>query len=135
MADITPPDYTTPVGQVRALIADVTEPYTLTDDQITALLTLYKDNVKRSAAQAARTIAMSTVLLLKYVKTDDLLVDGPKVSAELRQLADDLDEGAAADDAADEEFFMLTFPAGCGRCLEYTEYPTIKPWSGGCTCL
>lgn len=135
MADTFPPDYSTPTGQVRALISDVSEPYTLTDEVIGALLSIYGDNVKRAAAQALRTIAGSTVLLLKYVKTDDLLVDGTKMSAELRQLADDLNESADADDLADEEFFMLTYPRECGRCLEYTEYPTIKPWSGGCTCL
>lgn len=135
MADIFPPDYNTPTGQVRALIADVSEPYTLTDDIIGSLLAIYNDNAKRAAAQAYRTIAGSTVLLLKYIKTDDLLVDGTKVSAELRQLADDLDESANADDLADEEFFMLTYPKDCGQCLEYLERPTIKPWSGGCTCL
>lgn len=136
MADTTPPDYTTPVGQVRALIADVTDPYTLSDALIETFLVLSKGNIKRAAAQAYLTIAGSTVLLLKYIKTDDLLVDGTKVSAELRQLADDLKEEAAADDASEQEFFSLTFPtAGCGRCLEYTEFPTIKPWSGGCTCL
>lgn len=110
MADTTPPDYATPIGQVRLLITDTAEPYVYSDDQIEAFLAMSGDSVNRAAAAAALNIAFNTVLLLKYVKTDDLLVDGPKVSAELRQLAERLIAAAENEELADAEFMYVTYP-------------------------
>ncbi len=96
--DVTPPDYTTAVGQVRLLVPDVeqlgdlavpTNPvsYIFSDPQIQAFLTLYSNNVKRAAAQAKLVLATSEALINKVIKTDDLATDGAKLAQELRAQA------------------------------------------------
>lgn len=106
-------DYTTPEGQVRLLIPDTDEDNQLfPDDAIKAYLSLYDDNIKRAAASALDAVASSTVMLLKYVKTDDLTVDGPAVGKELRLRARALREEADADDLEDamNEGFQIVNP-------------------------
>lgn len=51
-------------------------------------------------------------MILKYVKTDDLTVDGPAVSKELRAHAKALREEAEADDLEDamSEGFRIVYP-------------------------
>lgn len=84
-------DYTTPVGQVRLLIADVEESnFLLADDQITGYLAIESGRVKRAAARALDAIATSEVLVSKKIRTLDLQTDGPAVAAELRALAKQL---------------------------------------------
>lgn len=112
VSDITPPDYTTAVGQVRLLIPDVeqlgdlaapTSPasYIFSDGQIQAFLTLYGNNVKRAAAQAKLVLATSEALINKVIKTDDLATDGAKLAQELRAQAQMLMAEADKDDLED----------------------------------
>lgn len=129
MAVNEPIDYTSTVGQVRLLVGDVTDPFIFQDEQIEGFLTLAGGNIKRASASALLVIAGNEALLYKYVRTDDLLVDGPKVAAELRQQADDLKEEAAADAEVDYEHFRVDFTGDCCD-WEYKEYTTVKPWSG-----
>lgn len=105
-------DYSTPLGQVRAMIPDTVESdFILSDDQINAYLAVNGDSVKKSVAAAWRAVAAETTLLYKYVKTDDLLVDGPKMAAELRQQAKDMDAAAQKDieNEADETFSLTPY--------------------------
>jgi hypothetical protein len=84
-------DYTTPVGQVRLLIADVEEGnFLLADDQITGYLAIESGRVKRAAARSLEAIATSEVLRSKRIRTLDLQTDGPAVAAELRAQAKQL---------------------------------------------
>lgn len=110
--DITPPDYTTAVGQVRLLIPDVeqlgdlanpTNPaaYIFSDPQIQAFLGLYANNVKRAAAQAKLVLSTSEALINKVIKTDDLATDGAKLAQELRAQAQMLMAEADKDDTED----------------------------------
>lgn len=110
--DITPPDYTTAVGQVRLLIPDVeqlgdlanpTNPaaYIFSDPQIQAFLSLYSNNVKRAAAQAKLVLSTSEALINKVIKTDDLATDGAKLAQELRAQAQMLMAEADKDDTED----------------------------------
>lgn len=86
-------DYSTPIGRVRLLIADVDEDnLLLADDQITGYLGIERQRVKRAAAQALEAIATSEVLISKRIRTLDLQTDGPAVAAELRALAKALRE-------------------------------------------
>lgn len=95
-------DYTTDAGKVRAMIPDISESDPiLSDNQITAFLAVSGDNIKKAVAAAWRTIATETTLLYKYVKTDDLLVDGPRMAAELLKNAKDL-YAEAVEDIAQE---------------------------------
>lgn len=141
---IAPADYTTDVGLVRLLIPDtavdeVDEEYIFGDDQIEALLTLFP-NIKRAAAQAKDIIATDTVLLIKYVRTDDLTVDGPKVAAELRLQAKQLRDQADADDQAEVfDYFKIVYqdkilypegvPAWGRSRVEITEVEDPTPWA------
>lgn len=123
MPDITPPDYSTAVGQVRLLIPDVEQldnpkdpsadpQYIFNDDQIQAFIGLYNDNVKRAAAQAKLVLATSEALISKVIKTDDLSTDGAKLGAELRAQAAELRKEADADDLLDasDAFDIVGFP-------------------------
>jgi len=81
-------DYTTDLGKVRAAIPDISEADpVLSDDQITAYLSVADGNLYGAIALALRAIATETTLLYKYVKTDDLLVDGPKMALALLESA------------------------------------------------
>lgn len=113
MPDVTPPQYTTPTGQVRLLCTDVTAPYAFSDDAIGVFLTLAHDNVKRAGALALDTIASDQVLLLHVIRTDDLSVDGAKEADALRNNAKALRDSADADDAnLLDSSFIVVFPDG-----------------------
>jgi hypothetical protein len=123
MPDITPPNYSTTIGQVRLLIPDVEQldnlnnsstavEYLFSDSQIQALLSLYSDNVKRAAAQAKLILSTSEALINKVIRTTDYTTDGAKLGAELRAQAKALQDEAAADDLAESyETFIVAPPA------------------------
>lgn len=99
------PDYTSPVMQVRLLIADLdTANPVLTDDQVGGYLTVEGDNVKLAAASALEAIASSEALVSKVIKSRDLSTDGPAVAKSLREHAASL-RAQAADE--DEGFFDI----------------------------
>lgn len=110
--DVSPPDYSTAVGQVRLLIPDTEQLDNLTDSdavpeylfndaQIQALLVLYSNSVKRAAAQAKLVLATSEALINKVIRTADYTTDGAKLGAELRAQAKQLQEEADKDDLVD----------------------------------
>lgn len=91
-------DPATPVGQVRLLCTDLTEPALFADEQIEAFLTMEGGSVKCAAAAALETIARSEVLISKRITTQDLSTDGPAVARELRASAAALRQQANTDD-------------------------------------
>lgn len=104
--DVTPPDYSTTIGQVRLLVPDTEQlgdspTYLFSDPQIQALLALYSNNVKRAAAQAKLVLATSEALINKVIKTYDYQTDGAKLGAELRAQAAELKAEADRDDLDD----------------------------------
>ena len=111
-----PPDYTTDVGKVRALLGD-TNPQNVaggegeylyfSDDEIGAFLTMYGDNVKLAAARCLETISLSQALLLKSWSSDDLTVNGDRIAESLRKLAAQLREEALQDESS-EYFNMIS---------------------------
>lgn len=121
-------DYGTPEGQVRLLINDDNETrLVFSAAAIAGFLTLEGDNVKRAAAQALDVIADDEALTSKYIRTQDLATDGPKVADSLRKRATSL--RAQADDADangdDGAYFEITPMNGCGYGPELTglQYP------------
>jgi hypothetical protein len=122
MSDITPPDYSTAIGQVRLLIPDVEQlenlsdpsqaaEYIFNDSQIQAFLSINRNNVKRSAAQAKLTLATSEALINKVIKSYDFSTDGAKLGAELRAQAEQLQKDADRDDLYDlYEMFTIVNP-------------------------
>jgi hypothetical protein len=122
VTDVTPPDYSTAIGQVRLLVPDVEQlsdtanpaadaSFLFNDSQITALLALYSNNIKRSAAQAKLILATSEALINKVIRTADYTTDGAKLGAELRAQAADLRAEADKDDSEDsyEEISIVSF--------------------------
>lgn len=105
--------------QIRALIADTSEPRLFTDEEIQVYLDLYLpvgDPVSRrhvwwAAADALEAIATSESLISKKIRTQDLSTDGPAVAADLRKHAASLrqraDEEAEALDAGVFEVYSL----------------------------
>lgn len=112
-------NYSTPVGQVRLLIADVGEPAPILDDpQIDGYLAINAGNVRRAAADALDAIADSETLVSKVIKTQDLSTDGTKTADSLRKHADRLRAQAEDDDFA---FDVVDYQPYPGR-PELTEY-------------
>lgn len=130
---IAPPEYTTAIGQVRALLGDTDainilsgfgEYAWFSDAEISALLGLYSDNPKRAAARMLLTIAGSQALLIKKWSADDLHVDGAAIAEALRKQAKDLqDEADAGDNVID--IFEISYP---GRNLEFVPELTPAPF-------
>jgi hypothetical protein len=121
--DVTPPDYSTVVGQIRLLIPDVEEldnlqdltaapSYIFHDDQLQALASVYGNNIKRAAAQAKLILATSEALINKVIKTADYATDGAKLGAELREQAKALFAEADKDDQFDSSETFLVVPQG-----------------------
>lgn len=122
-------DYTTAAGQVRLLINDDDETREVfSDDAITGFLAMENQSVKRAAAQALDIIASDEALTSKYIRTQDLTTDGPKVAESLRKHAAALRAQAdAADESADEGFFQIIPTGGPTAFPELTERPSYWP--------
>jgi len=115
---VSPVDVTSGVGKVRILLGDTDAKNVsagsgtylfFSDTELTALLGLYDNDVKLTAARALETIAGSQVLLLKSWSSDDLTVNGDRITKELRELAKQLRAEALADsDSA--SFDLIPFP-------------------------
>lgn len=89
-------DPSTDIGRVRLLATDLSEDEPLfTDEQIEAFLSVESDSVKRAAALALETIAVSEVLISKVLTTSDgLRTDGAKVADSLLKRAKTLRDQA-----------------------------------------
>lgn len=123
---IYPPNYTTPVGQVRSLIPDIkryTDPedalavpaYAFEDDQIEAFLALNSNKVKLAAAQAIDALAINEAYISKKIRTEDLSTDGPAVADAMRKGADALRRQQRDEDQAlglEENFVITDFQEG-----------------------
>lgn len=114
MADISPPDYDSPVGIVRALISDVEQfdydmdgvpRYRLSDGEIHGYVVLAgEDRPFAASAHALRSLAALEILVGKSIQTEDLRSDGAKVGDALRLLAREMD---TRQKAIDEESAFL----------------------------
>lgn len=137
---VFPVDYGTDVGLVRGLIPDTTTvdntadtDYVFSDNQIEAFLAFNAGNVRLTAAMFVETIATDEALLYRYLRTDDLTVDGTKGAEVLlrraRALRDEADALAAAD-AVDA--FQIVYPNESTFIPEATPAMgrawTWKPW-------
>lgn len=123
MSDITPPNYSTAIGQVRLLIPDTEQleqgeslEYIFNDAQIQAFLTLYSNDIKKAAAQAKLVLASSEALINKVIKTYDFSTDGAKLGAELRaqakMLFDEAEKDALLDGYDTFDIVQLTYVKG-----------------------
>lgn len=99
MASIFPPDYSTPLGQLRALLSQTkqyvdplnpTAPadYLISDGQLQAYIAINRDGLFGAAADALLALATNEALISKKIRTEDLQTDGPAVAGELRRMAE-----------------------------------------------
>jgi len=128
MANIFPPNYETPLGQLRALVSqteqykDPANPaapadYLMDDGQLNSFLALNANKLYGAAADVLLALAANEALVSKKIRTEDLSTDGSVIANSLRQVAAefrDRQKEADLDDAALEAFELV----------EFTEYPT-----------
>ena len=124
MADIYPPDLSSPVGRVRKYIPDLVQledpkspsadpQYYFSDAEILGYLVEYADvpeearryQVRKAAADAIDALANNEALVLKKIVTEDLQTDGPAVANALRAGARALRDKAAQEEAEETSFF------------------------------
>lgn len=113
-------DYSSPIWQVRLLMSDIDameDPRDLSaqpahifnDAQIVGFLNIENGNVKRAAASALHTIAITEALILKVIKTDDKQTDGAKLATALMAAAKALRDQADADEVNDATFHVVGY--------------------------
>lgn len=126
MADIYPPDLTSPVGRVRKYIPDLVmldDPknpeagpeYYFNDVEIMGFLTEYtmdledpaRYQVMFAAADAIDALANNEALVLKKIKTEDLETDGATVANALRVGARNLRARAKEEEAEEQVMFDI----------------------------
>lgn len=121
-------DYASPLGQVRLLSTDVSDPFIFEDAAVQAFLDLTSGNVKRAAALALVAIASDEVLVGKVIRTDDLQVSSHLVAEQLRKQARDLNDQADTDETRGlNDDFRVVFPDN------YTWLPEGTPVQWGRT--
>lgn len=137
---VFPPDFTTDVGKIRVLIPDlstddftVDTDYLFRDDELDALLSIYQGSIRRAAASALDALAVNEALLYRYLRTDDLTVDGTKGAEVLRKRANTLRGEADTEDAiALEEAFQIVYPdEGLSVIPEGTPATYLQTWRWG----
>lgn len=110
--------------QVRLLIGDngPEDSRLFSNEGLCGLLELNPGSVRRAAAQALDTIAVTETLLSKKITSQDLSTDGPAVAEALRKLAASLREQADREEAAAATFFdIVDWPYGQPAKPELTE--------------
>jgi len=111
---IAPPDASSDVGKIRVLLGD-TDPQNIvsgvgeyiyfSDDELLVFLEMYGGNVKLATARCMETIAGSQVLLLKSWSSDDLSVNGDRITDSLRRVAAQLRAEALEEESS--EYFNI----------------------------
>jgi len=131
MANTYPPEYTTPLGQLRALVSqteqyvdpanpDADPDYLMSDGLLQSFLVINHDKLYGAAADALLALAANEALVSKKIRTEDLSTDGSVIANSLRQVAQEYrkrQEDEDAEDAALEAFELVDF----------TSYPSNWP--------
>lgn len=122
-------DPSTPAGQVRLLLNDVSAPWVFQDAEIVAILTLEGGSVKLAAAQLIDTNADNEALASKVLRTQDVQTDGAKLADSLRKRAQSLRDQVVADEEA-EGFISIVDTVDRGPRLPYDRgyRPELSGW-------
>lgn len=131
MANTYPPDYTTPLGQLRALVSqteqyvdpadpDAPADYLMSDDLLKSYLVINRDKLYGAASDALLAIAANEALVSKKIRTEDLSTDGSVIANSLRQIAQEYRNRQKEDD--DEDAALEAF-----ELVDFTSYPSNWP--------
>lgn len=97
--------------QVRSLIGDLDNDNPIfTSAQLDIYVELGMNNPFFAAAFALRAIAVSEALMFRYLRTDDLTVNGVPGAEYLRKQANELVRQGQMFDANTQEAFFITYP-------------------------
>jgi len=125
MANVYPPNYATPLGQLRALVSqtnqykDPADPaavadYLMDDGLLQSYLVINSDKLYGAAADVLLALAANEALVSKKIRTEDLSTDGSVIANSLRQIAQEYrtrQKEEDAEDAALEAFELVDFTA------------------------
>lgn len=120
--DVAPVDFSTTVGQIRALIPDVEQvdysdsgvmEYMFSDAHLRGLYAIARGDdparIYRAAASALRALAVSEGLTQKVIRTEDLQTDGAKLASALLAGAKQLEDQASSADEDSEIMMIVDF--------------------------
>jgi hypothetical protein len=131
MANIYPPNYDTPLGQLRALLfqtvqyVDPANPeapadYLVPDGQLNVFLSLNPNRLYAAASDALIALATNEALVSKKIRTEGgLQTDGPAVAQRLNDLAKEYAKRQA--DLDDEAGYVDSF-----EVVDFTHY--VPQW-------
>ena len=131
MANIYPPNYATPLGQLRALVSqteqykDPADPnavadYLMDDGLLTSYLTINTDKLYGAAADVLLALAANEALVSKKIRTEDLSTDGSVIANSLRQIAQEYRARQKEADLGVDELEAF-------EVVDYTAYPSNWP--------
>lgn len=120
--DIFPPDFSSRIGQIRALIPDVEQvdysgegsaEYMFSDSHLAGLYAISTGGdparIYRAAASALRALAVSEGLIQKVIRTEDLQTDGAKLASALLAGAKQLEDRAEVAEDEAEAMVIVDF--------------------------
>lgn len=131
MANIYPPDYATPLGQLRALVSqterykDPADPaadadYLMDDGLLQSFLALNANKLYGAASDTLLALAANEALVSKKIRTEDLSTDGSVIANSLRQIAGEFLARQRFEDAEDNALEAF-------EIVDYTDYPNDYP--------
>lgn len=142
--DITPPDFSTDIGRIRALIPDVEQvdysgegrsEYMFSDQHLNGLYAISAGDsparLYRAAASALRALAVSEGLIQKVIRTEDLQTDGAKLAMALLAGARALEERGDAAEEDSSGMVIVDFQPQPRSDLSFTLHGFPEPATAG----
>lgn len=142
--DVFPPDFSTAVGRIRALIPDVeqvdysgegTPEYMFSDAHLGSLyaMSMGSDPARlyRATAAALRALATSEGLIQKVIRTEDLQTDGAKLANALLANAKQWDDRAEAAEEEEGAMAIVDFQPLPQDGFSYSLHGFPSEWTAG----
>jgi hypothetical protein len=143
-SDVVPPDFSTTIGRIRALIPDIdqvdytgegTPQYMFSDAHLAGLYALSAGHgnarIYRAAASALRAVAVSEGLIQKVIRTEDLQTDGAKLASALLSGAKALEDRADATEDDESAMTIVDFQPVPQDAFPYTLHGFPTAWTTG----
>lgn len=142
--DVFPPDFSSVVGRIRALIPDVEQAdysgegnpeYMFSDAHLENLHAIAHGSgharLYRAAASALRALAVSEGLIQKVIRTEDLQTDGAKLTNALLAGAKQLEDRANQAEEEEEAMIIVDFQPLPQDGFPYSLHGFPEGWMAG----